>query len=65
MDSPENLCDLHWELWFTEGYENYCSVEDMVRMRQFDLNDAWKRHGRPDDAEDQLSEIEKITRQSA
>jgi len=57
-DTPEDLCDLHWELWFTEEYQ--CTPEELVQIRIDDLEQTWEEYGRPSDADEIIEEVKKL-----
>ena len=56
-DSPKPYCDLHWEMWFTEGYEVALTPKRLYRFRYENLKYAWRKHGRPVGWRKMLKEI--------
>jgi len=45
MDSPENFCDLCWQMWFTERYVDWFGIEETLKIRTKDLKELWKSKG--------------------
>lgn len=60
---PGYYCDVCWEMWFTEKYQKDMSAEDLVGLRQTDLNMNWVEHGSPgaEMEEIMLKEIAELT----
>ena len=57
-DSPEPLCDPHWQLWFSCcGNRKLSEVKEEVVEQ---LLYAWKKLGRPNDADEQLEEARNL-----
>ncbi len=50
-NSPKNYCDLHWHMWFCDGWPKKDKIEA--------LQQTWRDHGKPDDWESQLEEFTK------
>jgi hypothetical protein len=51
MDTPEDLCDAHWTIWFCRGWP----VEHKIQ----ELKKAWKKYGKPIDWKEQLDKVSK------
>ena len=67
MVSPKNLCDLHWQLWFCQGYAGMNSKMTVKRtiwyIREM-LKDSWRIYGRPRDWRSQWRSVTTETVQS-
>jgi len=48
---------LHWEWWFTFGYEVFMSSKKLYRLRYETLKNKWRKHGRPIGWRKMLKEI--------
>ena len=64
MNIPDNLCDLCWEMWFTEGYHEDMPEEELIKCREKDLRRFWKDHVSPstDEEEEILQEMRDLTK---
>lgn len=60
FDSPENFCDLHHMLWWTEDWGENITAEELTADRIQILEETWADCERPDDAQSQIEEVRKL-----